>query len=266
MKKIRKNNSTVLVPRSIRYIEVYADEDKKTIRTDFSMDDWSDMMIGFHRQTKQIRKEGCAGLSKIEIRDIVIEQSIQNLSDARLYRAIILTFHALIPTQSRFSLIHTLIYDSYYGSDHISDNPKAVNIDELFQCADQKLIKHWFKKVNRVIWPILNGIFNTLHRRNQMPLKSQQECLPPFMRQLIEQMKETARKLPVYQTDFKGVIVDGLIQHELDPYPPRVREAQWKGGFHVNSKSISVSQIVDQGGSFGPVCLFYLEHFSPSNQ
>lgn len=72
---------------------------------------------------------------------------------------------------------------------------------------------------------------------------------------------EEAKQLPIYQTDFKGKLIDGLVYHEPWPVglPQVARECQWKGGHHTN---VSPTQLYDHGGSFGPICLYYLKEVS----
>lgn len=241
MKKVIRHGKTTLVPRDIKNINVYV-PGTKTISTAFSHEDWNDIHIGVNRKLKITKANMNSSLRSI------IEDEIGKLSDVRLIRAICLALRFLFSSSSANNLVERL--------------------------ADKSVIKAWFSEINKLAIPLLEIAFNQLYVRSRKVVSrdfrltfSGYECeLPQPLKALIDELTEEAKQLPVYQSDFNGTIIDGEIYHE--PLPPHlqnmVREARWKGGYHIDPVEISASQIQRQGGSFGLICLFYLHQFTRS--
>jgi len=257
MKKVTRDGKPILVPRSINNIAVY-NSDGKTISTTFNYEDWSDICVGLNRKIRELRKERRVYPGRSTYVKPAISVSVNNISFDRLLRVAILALRVLVPSRQTFYLNYMMIY----GQDYNEQTAPFKTFDEMLQRANRDLVKKWYDQSNLVIVPMLKESFERINRQTEyFDPRFCRKSLPPVLESFIAELRKEALELPIYQTDFQGVLVDGVIQ--TDPWPEHrawtVHEADWKGGHHVNPRQIYAGQICDQGGSFGPICLNYLE-------
>lgn len=256
MKKATRNGKAVLVARSIRNVSVY-EATGKTISSTFNYEDWSDIIVGFRRRIKELKSKKNAGKRWANVTQQSIAEALSGLSQDRLIRVAFLALRALVPSAKTFYLNYLMICEE----DYRPETARFKDFNALLEGADQKLLRRWYDEIETFIVPLLKETFSNLHYlrpcADLLGWRAVPEPLIPF----ILELQEEARRLPIYWTDFKGVIKDGEIYHEPPPahLPPIAREAYWRGGHHVSPKEIFRSQICDQGGSFGPICLAIIE-------
>lgn len=232
-----------LIPRSMATISVYVDPASKTVSSDFNHDDWTDICTGLKRDMKYLKKQRGSYAGSNTWAEIAVSRAVSKLSEDRLLRVAYLTLRVLVPSRETF-------------------NPHpAKDFDELLSMADETLIGKWYQEINLFIVPLLKEVFNRLYGLQIRDFMGY-VMLPEDLMSFIIKLQEEAELLPIYWTDFKGVIVNDEIYHEpaTNQFMPVCREASWKGGHHIKRGQIHTNQICKQGGSFGPICLSIIEH------
>jgi len=252
MKRSTKHGKPVLVARSIKSINVYK-AGTKEICYDFNYEDWSDICVGFNRLIRSYKQSKYHN-KYVHNNELMAADYIRGLGLDRLIRASVLLWRALVPSKLTFHLVYSMIYKQDFNQ----QTAAVKSIDELTAKADKAMIKDWHQlNIENFIGPLLEKIMHRIFELGPRCHAGWYGVMSVEYEDFIGNLKQEAMQLPIYQTDFKGILINGLIYHDPDPTPFVVREAYWEGGHIVTG--IHSSQICGQGGSFGPVCLWYLD-------
>lgn len=253
MRKIVKDGKVAYVRRDMSHISLYVD---KLVCEEFNYEDWADICTGLKLDIKTLRRRPRDYYVYHNWTKIAVSAAVSKLSQDRLLRVAYLALRALVPSSKMFYLNYLMIF----GEDYVPEHSRVTDFDGLLAIADEALIKSWYEEISVLILPLLKEIFASIYQLEPYDSMGNRR-LPNALREFIYRLKEEAKLLPVYWTDFTGRIINGEIYHEPYPshLPPIAREAYWRGGHHVKHGEIYMSQVCEQGGSFGPVCLSVIE-------